>query len=100
MNFFLLILEVSFNFIPEIIYKRSRFSKALSEKDFKFVLSKKSGFITYNPGFILLLVEVEFILEKWDYKKDVFIPFNFSGFEIVFASSTEVVTFYLQVFQL
>lgn len=57
--FFWLILGVYFNLTPYIIHKRSRFSEIFLEKGFKFVPYKGSGPVTFNPGLILLLVEVD-----------------------------------------
>lgn len=41
LHFFLLILEVLFNFAQDIVYEYSQFSKALSKKRFEFVPGKK-----------------------------------------------------------
>lgn len=59
--FFRLILGVYFNLTPYIIHKRSRFSETFLEKGFEFVPYRGSGPVTFNPGLMLLLVEVDLI---------------------------------------
>lgn len=45
-------------------HKGGGFSKVLSEKSFEFLSSRKNSTVTFNMGFVLLLVEVDFIPEK------------------------------------
>lgn len=51
--FFLFILEVSFNFILDIVYKYNRFSDTLLKKGFKYILSDKIGSVLF---FLMLYV--------------------------------------------
>lgn len=66
-------------------------------KSFKFVLGEGNNPITFNPSLILLPTKVDFILEEQDYKRDAFLAFDFSSFEIVFVLPIEVITFYIQI---
>lgn len=95
--FFLLVLEVLFNLIPDIVYKYSKFSKNLLKKSLKFFSSGEKGLITFNPGLILLPAEVNLILEEQSYKRYAFVTLGFSDFEIVFALLIKVVIFHVQV---
>lgn len=78
MHFFLLILEVLFNFILDIIYKYGKFSKTLLKKSLEFILSKKVDFILLFLIFMLLSSKIDPILEKQSCKKDVFRVYSFS----------------------
>lgn len=93
--FFSFVLKILFNLIPNIVYKCNRFSKALFEKGFKFMLGRRSGFFSRNLGFILLLAETNLFFEKQSYKKDMFVIFKVNGFEMVFALLAKVVTFHI-----
>lgn len=58
MYFLLLILEILFDFNLDDSYKQDKFSKILLKKSFLFVSSKKNSIVTFNLGFIVLLIEV------------------------------------------
>lgn len=58
MNFFLLVLEVPLNFSSDIIYKYSKLSKALFEKNLKLILSERSIQIIFGLDFGLFLAKV------------------------------------------
>lgn len=62
--FLLLILEVLFNLISDIIYKCRRFSKIFSKKNLKFVPNGRSGTFTLNPSLMLLPVKANLFLEE------------------------------------
>lgn len=94
-NFFLLILEISFNFTLNTVYKCNKFFKILLEKSLKFVLYKKSNLVLLNPNFVLLLIEVDFII---CYKKDILMPCSTSRIEIIFALSIKLIILYIQAF--
>lgn len=90
----MLVLGISFNLTLDNVHRHSRFSKAFSEKNFKYVPSENSGPIMFNWGFILLRAKVDPIPEERGYKKDAFLTFDFCGFEILLAFMlTEVVAF-------
>lgn len=95
--FFLLILEVSLNFILDIVYKHSRFSKIVSKKSLKFVLGKRNGPITFDLGLILLPVKIDPLIKEQNCKKYAFGTFCTSGFEMIFILPIKVVAFYIQV---
>lgn len=88
---------VLFNFTLDIIHKHSKFSKALSKKDFEFVPIGDSGLVTFNLSLILLPTEVNLIPKEKNYKKDVFVAFSPSSFKIIFALLTKVIAFEIQV---
>lgn len=98
--FFPLVLEVWFNLISDVVNKRSRFSKTLFEKNLKFILSRRSGPVTFVPGFSLLSADVDSIPEIRNSKKDAFMTFGSSCFKIIFALLIEIVIFYIQVFKI
>lgn len=90
----MLVLQIPFNLTSDDVYKHSRFLKAFSEKNFKYILSENSGFITFDWGLILLRAKVDPMPEKQKYKKDAFLTFHFCGFEILLVFMlTEVVAF-------
>lgn len=97
--FFLLVLEVWFDLTLNIVHKCSRFPKILSKKFFKFISSEKNDPVTFDPGLILLPREIDPIPEKWGCKRDVFVTLGSKNFKIALALSTEILTFYLQVFK-
>lgn len=95
--FFLLVLKVPLNLTPNIIHKGSRFSQTFLEKSLKFFPYKGGGPILFDTDLILLPAEVDPIPEKRDCKRDAFIAFGFSSFEMVLALLIEIIAFYMQV---
>lgn len=93
--FFLLVLGVSFDFTPNIVNKRSRFSETLLEECLEFVLSKKSNPIILNLSFMLLLAEVDPISKKQSRKRDVLVARGTDYIEIIFILPTKVVILYI-----
>lgn len=69
MNFFLIVLRISFSFNLDISYKYDRFIKVLLEKNLKFCQNKKKSDIAFILSFMLLLAEVILISEKQGCKK-------------------------------
>lgn len=61
LHFFLLVLGVSFNLVPDTVYECSRFSKILSEKGFKFVSGNVVGLVSFLYYFILLPSKVDVV---------------------------------------
>lgn len=57
-------LKIFFNLTPDVIYKRSRLTKVLSEKSFKFVQNNRDSTIVFNLNFILLLAKVDPITKR------------------------------------
>lgn len=93
--FFLLILEFSLNFFPNISYKRDRFSKTLSKKNPKFVSNKKNGTLAFNLSLVLLPAEVDLILQEWGRKRVAFRVYSIGYIKIILALSTEIVAFHI-----
>lgn len=79
------------NFTSDTSYKRSRFSKTPLKKSLEFVLSGKYSTIIFNFSFVLLVAEVNFILNKQCFKKNVFVTDNFSHIKIVFILLIKIV---------
>lgn len=94
--FLLLVLEIPFNLGLNIGYKQDKFFKTLSKKNLEFVLSKKGNFITLTLGYILLLVEINFILEKQSCKRNMLRLCNTGYVKIVFIILTEVIVLYIK----
>lgn len=98
LDFFLLVLGVSFDVTLNVIHKHSRFSKALPEKSLEFVPNKESGPVTFDLGLMLFLAEINLILEEQNYKKDAFVTLGLSSFEMILILPTELIAFHVQVF--
>lgn len=97
--FFLLVLQVSFDFTLDIINKRGGLSKTLLKESFKFVLSKDSNLIPLNLSLVLLPMEVDSISEKQSFKKNMLIAHGTGNVKIIFtfldkSSNTLYVSFY------
>lgn len=67
------------------------------EKSFELVLSERYGLIIFDLGLILMPTEVNYILEEQGCKKDLFMAFSSSGFQMVFILPIEIEIFYMQV---
>lgn len=93
--FFLLVIKVFFDFIPNVVNKRGRFFKTLLEKCFAFVLNKGSDPILLNLSFMLLPMEVDPISEKQGCKEDTLVAYNIGRIEIVFTLPIKVVILYM-----
>lgn len=61
LGLFLIVLEILFNFIPDIVHKYSRFSQVLFRNGLKFLPSESRGLVIFDPDLILLSTEVKFI---------------------------------------
>ena len=64
MHFFLLILEVLFNFTPDAVYKHGEFSKTLLKKDLEFLLGEEINPVLFFLCFMLLPVKFDPISKK------------------------------------
>lgn len=62
------------------------------------VLNRKDGIIIFNSSFLLLLVEISFILKKQNGKRDVLITYKFDLVKIIFTLAAKVVVLYIQTF--
>lgn len=95
--FFLLLLQVFFNFSPDIINKCSRFFEILLEKNLKFVSSKESNLVLLNLSLLLLLAEVNAILEKRIHERDVLVAYSISYIKIIIILSEKIITLHIGV---
>lgn len=95
MYFLLLVLRIPLNPGPNIGYKHSRLSKTLVEKDLEFILSKGSGLVTLNIGFVFLPVKVNPVLEKQSYKRNMLMTCSTGRVEIILTLSAKVVILHL-----
>lgn len=86
------------NFSSNIYYKYNRFFNTLLDKSFKFVSNREKNILVFYLTLILLLVEIDPILEKQSFKKDVFITCGNSYIKIIFALLVKFIAFYMQVF--
>lgn len=98
MYFFLLVLQVAFDFTSDVINKYGAFFKTLLEKDFEFVLSKKSNPVLLNLSFMLLPAKLDSISKKKIYKKDVLMACDTGFVEIIFTLLAEMITLYIWAF--
>lgn len=62
--FFLLVIEILFNFYLDIGYKQDKFSKILPKKYLKFVLSRENSIVALNLNIVLLLAEIDLVTEE------------------------------------
>lgn len=67
--FFLLILKVPFNHIPDAIYKYDKFFKIFSEKNFKYIFNRINNSILFKLSLILLLAKTDFFSKKMKLQK-------------------------------
>ena len=93
--FFLLVLQVSFNFTPDVVNKRSGFFETLLKEGLKIVLSKESNPVTLNLSFLLLLAEVDLILKEQGCKKDALVARGTDRVKMIFKLLAEVITLYM-----
>lgn len=76
--FFILVLKVPLNLIPNIIYKCGRFSKTFSKKNFKFIPYRKISHVTFKLGLILFQVKADFFLKDQKCKTKPFMALALS----------------------
>ena len=93
--FFLLVLQVSFDFIPDVIYKRGGFSEILSEEGLEFVLIKRSNPVLVNLSFVLLPTEIDPISKEQSRKEDALRAHDIGLVKMIFTLSAEVITLYM-----
>lgn len=95
LNFLLLVLRILLDFCPNANYKDGRFSKALLEKNLKFVPSRRVGNVALNLSLVLLLAEVDSILEKQSYKRDTLRAHGTGRIKIILGLSIKVVALHV-----
>lgn len=95
LDFYLLVLKILLNFGLNTYYQYGRFSETLPEKGFKLIVNRKNNTIIFNSSFILLLIEVDFILEKQSYKKDTFMITSIRHVKIVFILVIKIIAFHI-----
>lgn len=95
MYFFLLRLGILLNFNLDINHKQGEFFKNLLEKGIEFVLNKRNSINVFNLSFVLLLIEVDFILEEQSCKRDILMTCDTSYIKIIFVLLTKVIAFYI-----
>lgn len=93
--FLLLVLGISLNLYLDVGHKQSRFSKTLSEKNFKFILSRGNNTIEFNLSLVLLPVEANAVAEERNCKGDALVTHSTGCVKIILALLTEVITFYV-----
>lgn len=99
LHFFLLIFRVSFNITPDIIYKYDKFFKTFLKKSFKFIPYTGTKLVMFKPDLMLLPIKANFLLEKQNCKKDIFIVFALGNFKIVFALPVKVKIVHVQLLE-
>lgn len=55
-------LRITLNFSPDIDYEGNRFSNVLAKKNLEFVLSGRNSIVAFNLSFVLLSLNIDFIL--------------------------------------
>lgn len=95
LNFYLLVLKILLDLGLNTYYQYGRFSETLLEKDFKLIVNKKNNTIIFNSSFILLLIEVDFVLEKQSYKKDTFMITSIRHVKIVLILVIKIIAFHI-----
>lgn len=96
LDLFLLVLGILFNFTPDTIHKSGGFSKTFPQEGFKFVLGHRDSVVAFNPSFVLLSAEEDFIFKKRGHKWYLSLDFCSNSFKIIFILSTEIITFHMQ----
>lgn len=93
--FILLMLGIPFNFGPDTSHKQGRFFNTLWKEDFEFIPSREDGIIVFELGLMLLLVEIDFVVEKQSRKMNKFKACSTGRIKMIFALPTEVVALHI-----
>lgn len=64
LNFFLLVLRISFDLSSNTGQKSGRFSETLLEKSIEFILNKGAGIVIFKMDLVLFPAKVDPISEK------------------------------------
>lgn len=70
----------------------------MPKNSLKFVLNKRDGIIAFNLNFMLLPVEVNFIIKEQGCKKDAFIICGTGCIKIILVLLTKIITLYMWAF--
>lgn len=65
---------------------------------FKKVLNlfkNKDVAITFNLSFVLLPINVDNFIKKYNYKKNAFVVFDFGNYKLIFLLLEEIIIFYI-----
>lgn len=92
-----LVLWISSDFAPNIIYKQDRFIKTFLQNDFKLVPDCRNSAIEFDLGLILLPTKKNSIFQEAICKRYMFNAFGSDCFKMIFALLTEVVALFMQV---
>lgn len=92
--FFLLVFKISLNLNLDIYYKWAGFSKTLLKKVFQLVSNKKNNINAFYLNFLLLLIKVNSIIKKKNYKKYALIIYSTSRFNLIFVILIKVIAFF------
>lgn len=88
-------LGISLNLSLENGYKCSRLSKTLLKKGLEFALYRRNSIVAFDMSFVLLSIEIDYILEKQSCKKDA-LMFHSSGYvKMVFTLLIKVVALHI-----
>lgn len=93
-----MILEISLNLDLNAGYKWYGFFKILLKKNFKFISNRKDYIVAFNLGFMVLLIEVDFILKKKSRKRDILVICDTGYIKIIFILLIKAIAFYIQAF--
>lgn len=95
--FFVMIKEISFHLILDIVYKSNKLPKGFLKKDIKLVLYEGGNIVLLNLGLVLLPAKIDFFIEKQKCKKYSLVALCTSCLKIVLALLAEVIAFHIQV---
>lgn len=98
LNFFFLVLRLSLDFIPDTIYKGSRFSQVFPKEDFKLLATWVHGVVVINFILILLPAEENLVFEERCYKRYSLMALGFCFVKIVLALLTKVIALHVRIF--
>lgn len=65
------------------------------EKSFEFISSSGNDIITFNLGFLLLLVETDLIPKKQNCKKDALVAYGIGRVKIIFILLTKILALHI-----
>lgn len=89
--FFLLVLQVFFNFILDIVYKSGGFSKTLLKEVLKFVPGEWSNPVSLNLSFVLLSAKIDSIAEEQSCKVNALVAYGTGYIKIIFTLLAKLV---------
>ena len=96
-NVFLLVLSVSFDVTPEIIYKDFQIIKAFAQKCLEFLSSRQNQSFIIQLLLMLLLIETDAITKKICYKRYAVRSFCSCGSKMVFILLIKIIADHMVV---